>query len=140
MAKLFSNFDTRQLSRQENLLLEDFSFNDQSGLGIITAKKGFVTDYASIDALYNILTFLFYALLMSYGDKGATIHDWLYSGYGIEVEPGRFYYPTRKECDQIFYRALRAEGIAKWRAWIFYAGVRLFAKRNFSTTAEKFAV
>jgi hypothetical protein len=124
MSDSFNYLDSREISRREYLIGSDFQYRD-SVFGIITARKGFSTNYASIDVLHNIWLFIFYALLASYGDKGATIHDWIYSGYGIIKADGTTYYPTRKECDDILYRALRAEGLARWRAYIFYAGVRL---------------
>jgi len=124
MSDSFSNFDTRLLKKDCHMMLAPFSFNDSAGFGVITVNKDFITDYASLGALRNILLFVFYAILVGYGDKAATIHDWIYRGNGISSE-GRVYYPTRKECDEIFYRALRAEGVARWRAWIFFAGVRI---------------
>lgn len=124
MARLFSNFDMREVDRRTYQAVVDFSYLDPI-LGKITAKKSFVTNYASIDVLHNVVLFMFYALLASYGDKAATIHDWLYSGYGITRADGTIYYPTRAECDDVLYRALRAEGLAIWRAWMFWAGVRL---------------
>lgn len=137
MAKTFSNFDTREVSKRLYMLLDDFSWND-TVFGKITAKKSFQTNYASIDVLHNVLLFVFYALLADYGDKAATIHDWLYSGFGIEKEDGSIYYPTRKECDECLYRALRDEGVAKWRAWLFYAGVRIGGARAFAAGPMKF--
>jgi hypothetical protein len=125
MSDSFSNFDVRQLKRNSNMMLADFTFRDDAGFGPITVKKDFITDYASLGALRNILLFVFYAILVGYGDKAATIHDWLYRGNGIQRDTGGIYYPTRLECDQIFYRALRAEGVARWRALLFYAGVRV---------------
>lgn len=139
MSKAFSNFDTREVARREYLLLADFSFDDVLGFGVITAKAGFSTDYASIDVLRNILLFLFYAILVGYVDKAATIHDWIYRGNGIARPDDGVYYPTRKECDQIFYRALRAEGVANWRAMIFYAGVRIGGKSSYKRVSAKSA-
>lgn len=124
MSDSFSNFDTRLLKKDCHMMLDKFSFNDSAGFGVITVDKGFITDYASLGALRNILLFVFYAILVGYGDKAATIHDWIYRGNGI-VQDGRVYYPTRKECDDIFFRALRAEGVAKWRSLLFYWGVRV---------------
>lgn len=137
MAKTFSNFDTREVSKRLYMLLADFSWDDEV-FGKITAKKSFQTNYASIDVLHNVLLFIFYALLADYGDKAATIHDWLYSGFGIQTEDGSIYYPTRKECDECLYRALRDEGVAKWRAWLFYAGVRIGGASAFSAGPTKF--
>lgn len=132
MANVFSHFDTRQLGRRLFMLLSDFSVVDPV-FGKIEAKKGFHTDLASIDVLHNVMLFVFYALLADYGDKSAAIHDWLYAGYPIERTPHHLYYPTRKEADQIMYRSLRAEGVARWRAWLFYAGVRIGGAKRFSS-------
>lgn len=133
MSKAFSPLDTRELFTGEYQLLADFSYLD-AVLGKVTAKKTFKTNYASIDVLKKFMMFLFYALLVKYGDRAATIHDWLYSGYGIEHEDGTIYYPTRKECDDLFRRALLAEGVARWRALVFYWGVRLGGESHYSTT------
>lgn len=139
MSKAFSYLDTRELARRQYQLLSDFSFDDLLGFGVIPVKQGFITDYASIDVLRNFLLFMFYALLAGYGDKAATIHDWIYRGNGIVRADGSIYYPTRKECDQIFYRALRAEGVAKWRAVLFYAGVRVGGHSSYCLVSAKAA-
>lgn len=120
----FSNFDTRLVERRLFRLLADFTFNDEV-FGPVVAEKGFVTNYASLDPLRNILLFPIYALLADYGDRAATIHDWLYSGNPVGLGDNRRNI-SRREADQVFYRALRAEGISRWRASIFFVGVRLF--------------
>jgi hypothetical protein len=139
MSKAFTYLDTRELGRRKYQLLSDFAFDDVLGFGVVTAKNGFITDYASLDVLKKLLLFLFYALLVGYGDKAATIHDWIYRGYGIARTDGSVYYPTRKECDQIFYRALRAEGVAKWRCILFYAGVRVGGHTSYKLVTAKAA-
>lgn len=126
----FSNFDTREIGRRYYLLLDDFTFFDDV-LGPIKATKGFKTNYASLDALRNIFLFPVYALLADYGDKSATIHDYLYNRGGFINVHGEFIRVTRQQADQIFYRSLRAEGIARWRAGIFYGGVRLFGGKHY---------
>lgn len=137
MSHTFTNFDSRQLERRLYMMLQDFSRNDEV-FGKIIAKKSFQTNYASIDILHNVWLFVFYALLADYGDKSATLHDWLYSGFGIELTDGTVHYPTRKECDQVLFRALRAEGVALWRAYIFYAGVRIGGSKAFTPGPSKF--
>lgn len=129
MSDSFSQFTTTEIERRTYRVEYDFSREDEIH-GHVVARQNFVTNYASLESLRNIFLFVFYALLADYGDKSATLHDWLYSGFGIEKATGH-YYPTRKEADEIFYRALRAEGIAKWRAGMFYYGVRLFGAKHF---------
>lgn len=124
----FTFLDTRELKRRMYELLNPFTYLDATA-GHITAHKGFQTNYASIDLFHNLFLFVFYALLVGYGDKAATIHDYLYTGY--PTDDGQ--YLTRKEIDGVFYRALRAEGVAKWRAWMFYAGVRVGGRSSFYT-------
>ncbi|MNO12984.1 hypothetical protein D3C76_26040 [compost metagenome] len=126
----FSNFDTRQIGKREYLMLDQFSFDDEV-FGTITVPKGFVTNYASLDALRNIFLFPLYALLADYGDMSSTVHDYLYSkGSRITIN-GEQVRPTRQQADEIFYRALRSEGIARWRANLFFWGVRLFAAKAY---------
>lgn len=126
----FSNFDTREIGKREYLMLSDFSYNDEV-YGLITAPKDFVTNYASLDALRNIVMFPVYALLADYGDKASTIHDWLYTKGSFVNVDGVQVRLTRQQADDVFYRALRSEGIAKWRAGMFYYGVRLFAAKAY---------
>lgn len=137
MADTFTNLDTRELSRRLYMLLDDFSFQD-TVFGKIVAKKSFQTNYASIDILYKTGLLFFYSILAGYGDKAATIHDWVYSGFGVEKEDGSIYYPTRKECDQIFFRALRDEGVDIVRSYMFYMGVRLGGSAAFTAGPMKF--
>jgi hypothetical protein len=137
MTATFGNLDTREIARSQYQLLGDFWVLDPKE-GKIVARKSFVTNYASIDILRKIMLLAFYALLAGYGDKSATIHDWLYSGYGIVLENGAIYYPPRKACDEVFYRALLAEGVGKVRAKLFYWGVRVGGSSHFTKTAQVF--
>lgn len=122
--KKFSNFDTREIGRRHYLMLDDFYYYDEV-FGPIKVEKGFDTNYASLDALRNLVLFPIYALLADYGDKASTVHDRLYHGVPVEMADGNMKIFTRKEADEVFYRALRSEGIARWRAAMFYAGVRI---------------
>lgn len=135
MSAAFSEFDTRKIAKREYYLLADFTYVDDV-FGSITAKQGFHTNFASLDSLHNVVLFPVWALVAGYGDKAATIHDWLYGGHPIVRADGSFYYPTRKECDEIFFRALRCEGIARWRAQIMYAGVRVGGKSHYASPAS----
>ena len=124
----FTPLDTREVKRGDYQLLSDFRYLD-SEHGEVRAHGGFFTNYASLKSLHNVFLFVIFALIATYGDKSATIHDYLYSGYptvnGV--------YLTRAQIDKLFYRALRAEGIARWRAALFYAGVRVGGKSAFYT-------
>ena len=56
-----------------------------------------------------------YSSVVGYGNAAATIHDHLYA-------TGKL---SRKASDQVFYNALRSSGIARWRASLMWAGVRI---------------
>lgn len=105
---------TEQVGKWGHTLLSDLVLSDDIE-GPILVPAGFKTDFASISVLHNAFLFVFFALVAGYGNYSATVHDQLYTQAKL----------TRKACDQVLYRALRAEGVARWRAWLFYAGVRL---------------
>ncbi|MFK3971796.1 DUF1353 domain-containing protein [Pseudomonas sp. NPDC087358] len=72
---------------------------------------GFTTDFASIKVLHNaflFVVFVLFALVSGYGNYAATVHDWLYTTGGV----------SPKDADAVLYRALRAESVARWRAWL----------------------
>ncbi len=60
-----------------------------------------------------------------------TIHDYLYSLCGkvlanhLSDDTIVHLELTRKECDELFYDHLVRAGIARWRAWYAYKGVRI---------------
>lgn len=60
-------------------------------------------------------TLALYASVVGYGDAAATIHDRLYSTGEL----------SRKNCDEVFRHALCSSGVARWRAWLMWTGVRL---------------
>lgn len=136
MSNAYSCLDTREWGPFSIELLSDFSYRDKI-FGSITAKKGFFTDYATLEPLRNILLFWLFALLSGYGNKSAAIHDWLYDGNGIPRDDGSIYKPTRTECDGIFYRGLLDEGVVRWRAILFYLGVRAFGWTRFGKRKKK---
>lgn len=138
----------RFITRWDVGLLEPLSFDDPV-YGIRSAPTGFVSDLASIRslrevcryaALLSLLAWVFawgwvaqalvgmavialalYGLLAGYGMRAAILHDRLYETAEI----------SRQAADDVFYRALRADGVARWRAAIFYAGVRIGGSFSF---------
>jgi hypothetical protein len=70
-----------------------------------------------------IVSLALYGLLAGYGMRAAILHDWLYS----------FGTLSRAECDAVFYRALTTgDGTARWRASIFWLGVRLGGSNSYA--------
>lgn len=135
MSRSFSEFDIRQTEENEWQLLKPFVYHD-SVFGAIVVPEGFKTNFASIESL-RLPLFPLYAMLANYGDRAATVHDYLYGGHPIEVN-GLPRYLWRAEADDVLYRALRAEGIARWRARMFWAGVRMGGESFFSLDKKPF--
>lgn len=113
MGEYVTTLKTEQLGRTKFRLLAPLHYRDPEGDVIVPVE--FVTDFVSLKAVHNIVLYPLYALVSGYGNYGSTVHDYLYQTKKVD----------RKAADKYFYRALRAEGVAKWRALIFYAGVRL---------------
>ncbi|WP_296257710.1 MULTISPECIES: DUF1353 domain-containing protein [unclassified Pseudomonas] len=75
-----------------------------------------------------IVTLALYGLLAGYGMRAAILHDWLYT---VGMLP-------RAECDAVFYRALTTgDGTARWRAAIFWLGVRLGGFTSYTKTPTR---
>lgn len=86
-----------------------FSYLDPD-YGLIEVPADFVTDFASVPRWP--LTF---ALLGQYGHAAAVLHDWLYTTGQL----------SRTDADRVFLNALRSCGIARWRSWLMFSGVRI---------------
>lgn len=114
-----------QLGRWEWRLIRELQLADPER-GLIVVPAGYLTNFASIREL-RVWLVLIYALLVGYGNASCAVHDWLY-------DQGRL---TRRQCDDVLYRALRAEGVARWRAWLFWAGVRIGGAKHFTKTPTR---
>lgn len=121
MSRFTTTLKTEQVGKWTHVLLADLVF--ETDAQTFTVPSGFITDFASIKVLHNAFLFVLFALVSGYGNYAATLHDWLYTTGSV----------SRKQADDILYEALRAEGVAKWRAWIFWAGVRVGGSRNYKT-------
>lgn len=98
-----------QHDRKTWRLLAPFSYLDPDH-GLVKVPPTFETDFASVPRWP--LTF---ALLGQYGHAAAVLHDWLYSSGQL----------SRDAADRVFLNALRSSGIARWRAYLMFAGVRI---------------
>ena len=123
MSHFVTTLKTDQTDRRTYKLLDDLVLADEEQR-VITVPAGFVTDFASIQVLHNAFLFVLFALVSGYGNYAATVHDWLYEHGSL----------TRKEADAVLYRALRAEGVARWRAWLMWAGVRIGGAKQYNST------
>ena len=123
MSRFVTTLKTEQTDRRTYKLLDDLVLADEDERTIIV-PAGFITDFASIKVLHNAFLFVLFALVSGYGNYAATVHDWLYFSGQV----------SRKDADAVLYRALRAEGIARWRAWLFWAGVRIGGAKQYTKT------
>ena len=59
----------------------------------------------------------------------AIVHDYLYSKTGELCKTRRVgrkvLYLSRKDCDRLFYEALRFYGMSKTKAWLMWLAVRV---------------
>ncbi len=78
----------------------------------VIVPKGFITDFASTP-------WFLWAWIPSWGKygKAAVVHDRLYHTHEV----------SRTMADLIFYEAMIVGGTPKWKAWLMYQGVHLFA-------------
>jgi len=123
MSRFTTTLKTEQMGKWTHVLLDELVLADEEEQ-VITVPTGFSTDFASIKVLHNAFLFVLFALVSGYGNYAATVHDWLYTTGQI----------SRKRADAVLYRALRAEGVARWRAWLFWAGVRIGGAKQYTTT------
>ena len=126
MSRFITTLKTDQTDRRTYTLLADLVLADDDQR-TITVPAGFVTDFASIQVLHNAFLFVLFALVSGYGNYAATIHDWLYLGGQL----------SRKDADAVLYRALRAEGVARWRAYLFWLGVRIGGAKHYTKTPTR---
>ena len=76
----------------------------------VSVPVGFVTDLASIPrALRGLLD------INGRSRRPAMAHDWMYTSQPF----------PREQCDEIFRKALIAEGESEEAAWIYWEGVRI---------------
>ncbi|OOL39357.1 DUF1353 domain-containing protein [Pseudomonas sp. FSL W5-0299] len=123
MSRFVTTLKTEQVGRRQHTLLADLVLADENA-GVIVVPAGITTNFASLDMLHNVFLFVLFALVSGYGNYAATVHDWLYTTGDI----------SRKEADAVLYRALRAEGVARWRAWLFWIGVRVGGRKHYGAS------
>jgi hypothetical protein len=78
--------------------------------GQIEVPQGYVTDFASVPRLPMV-----YLLAGDTAHEAAVIHDWLYALGTV----------ARSVADDVFREAAAASGVAWWRRWMLWLGVRV---------------
>ena len=95
------------------ILTQPFMYCDER-YGFITAPKDFDSNLASIpQSVQNLIP------KVGTYDAAALIHDWLYA---------TMMYP-KKDCDNIFLRAMKDSGVSYVKRYTIYWAVRLFAEK-----------
>jgi hypothetical protein len=94
-----------KLGERTWILTDNLVFYSKRFGGKFTVPRGFQTDFASIPRI-------FWTILPPVGryDKAAVIHD---AGYenAIITTNGQRVYLLKKFCDEVFYDAMRCEGV-----------------------------
>lgn len=108
--------DCRQISGSVWYLLAPLSFVRESG-ETITAPAGFLTDFASVPEWAWSLGFP----PSGEYDAAAVIHDYLYTVHC--VGPVAI---SKDDADEIFYEAMLALGVSRWRAYVMFKAVQWF--------------
>lgn len=109
----------------EFILYRDFKV--QSGWYVVTVPRGFITDFASVPRLAQLLPGFNRTEASA---NAAVLHDWAYCCRGDLVVTdvgdvcGELLQLSRKECDRLLYDGLRASGYSRLVAWLFYSAVR----------------
>lgn len=86
--------------------------------------QNFITDFASIPRVFwNIYPPLGAGKRKNYA-QSAILHDYLYDNLCA-------YDFSRKEADKIFLESMLEVGVSKFNAYLFYAMVRIFGKKNY---------
>lgn len=92
---------------------------------IFTVPAGVLTDFASVPRLPFA-----YWLFGNVAQEAAVLHDHAYSGgFGL----------SRKQADDLFYEASKASGVAGWRAWPMWLGVRVAGSFHYTASQESMA-
>lgn len=86
-------------------------FFSEKAKKIIAIPRGYITDFASVPRIP-----LLYLAIGGTCNEPAVVHDYLYSVHLV----------NRATADAVLLEACKAIGIAKWRRYLVYFGVRLF--------------
>lgn len=98
-----SELNIRRVDNNKFELLSPIEYRSKITIKNITVPTGFITNFAS-------------AIVVKFGERAATLHDYLYSI--------RKY--NRAKCDKIYREALSYDGVSTVKRWACYFAVRAF--------------
>lgn len=102
-------------------LTSDLGYQSASGC-VWIVPAGFLTDFASIPRF----AWRLFPPAGGAWDRASVLHDYCY----------RTGVTTRDNADNLFYEALRADGVGWWTARTFYAAVRWFGSGNYKEKSK----
>jgi len=119
---MFTELDTETIEDgRKRKLIKDYTYENDKY--IITIKKGFITDGASIPkTFWSVLSSPFYGPIVF----GSMIHDGLYTKMAI----------PRKECDKLLKEMILEKGYNKIKANLVYIAVRLFGNSHWKKNTD----
>lgn len=95
----------------------------------VEVPRGFKTDFASVPRLP-----MAYLLTGNTAHRPAVIHDYFYRNHREHEYRNSL---TRKIVDEVFYEAMLAEGVDRWRAWLMWSAVRTFGASSWESLPEE---
>jgi len=112
--------DNEGAADEKWVLLAPLVYESDVAGRIITVPAGFPTDLASVPRLPIV-----YSLCGNVARRAAVVHDYLYTS-------GR---APRAVADAVFLEASAVIGVAGWRRWLMWAGVRIGGSSHYSKNA-----
>lgn len=103
-----------EASGNKSILVEPLSFKSEHFGQVFVVPARFVTDYASIPRLAQLII-----PKLGRHRKAAVLHDCLYN------KNTEYKNLTRKQCDVIFLEAMKSSGVSLWKRWSMYQAVRV---------------
>lgn len=103
------------------ILREKLTYLSEAARRTIDVPAGFRTDLASVPRLPVV-----YLLCGDCAREAAVVHDYLYTTHQVD----------RATADAVLREASAVTGVATWRRWLMYWGVRIGGARHWAPAAE----
>ncbi|MDR3389081.1 MAG: DUF1353 domain-containing protein [Rudaea sp.] len=116
MSKFLTDLDVVLLSDSANSdrgawrLQNELVYQSDAAATVFVVSTGFVTDFASVPRIPGV-----FDLVGDTAHAAATLHDWLYATHAV----------PRDVADAVLQEAAKVSGVASFKAWLMWAGVRL---------------
>ena len=122
MSRFIDTLDVRLINERAGMwvLLSSLKYESDSA-GVICVPAGYKTDFASVPRIPVI-----FDALGDLAHAAAVLHDYLYSSCEL----------SRAAADSVLMEAAIVSGVQPWKAYLMWAGVRLFG-RTYYRKSEK---